>query len=743
MVNYVEQYPRWDQIEELYQRKEALLQDNSDAIVDNLKIESNLNSNYEQVRVITREPQFLIIEYLTHVRYLIDFIFMEEEEIKFYKFFMGLKTDNYHKYLFDVCLGNYKHIKALDFSKLDEDIYFSGFNIMTIEKIFIDLNRDFFQGRNKAETQIANIYEINRGKFSEAVQMRLQYKKEIDGNILNTTNLVKNWVNRMASLEELQHTTNDVKLLTGMRFDKTIEIDSLKNYLNSKMIEFADLGEQKERELDQIKFIVYVIGFEEILMIIQSLLHSHIDLANYLEHLFDFRISYKMACSISMTELISEDNNTFSGNGKTTNKDIDEEQKIFNKNRDILIKKFSGDKILKEKFEKLKSSWQLIMKYREKYADSFDFRFLCHAEEMPEEKINKILGEESQLIYFLPNEKYVESLFMSASLQTLAKIQNKIIDDHPHQFFKANYTRPKKTGVQYASKLDICSLSRSLVEVINKCSYANLNFNKDGELVYNLDMVERELSIDLFFGRKKLMFEEQYIRNFNFSMEFSEVNNNVQIVAMKFGQTFMDAPDNKYVHQAIEKSAQETLVIFARKLKDLAQKKFDLNLICGLGNALDLFIIKFDSYKDQDISDVEDLAQEITMLLNKANITLNNVLYVYELIEKALFESGLQHLDATQDLELTKVQTEGLLKVLDELNDPEKEKVMRVAKGMILRLLLGSTNDNIGQSDMVTGMQYSDVLPEDQFINDGFFEGVSQIPGLVLSHLPGLVRLLN
>lgn len=70
----------------------------------------------------------------------------------------------------------------------------------------------------------------------------------------------------------------------------------------------------------------------------------------------------------------------------------------------------------------MKAAWTEILKYREKYTESFDFRFLCHAEEMPEEKINDILGENSKLIYFLPNEKYVESLFMSATLQTLSKI---------------------------------------------------------------------------------------------------------------------------------------------------------------------------------------------------------------------------------------------------------------------------------------------------------------------------------
>ena len=48
-----------------------------------------------------------------------------------------------------------------------------------------------------------------------------------------------------------------------------------------------------------------VMRHEDVLTVLKDLLFSHIDLANYLEHLFDFRISYEMACSININELIS------------------------------------------------------------------------------------------------------------------------------------------------------------------------------------------------------------------------------------------------------------------------------------------------------------------------------------------------------------------------------------------------------------------------------------------------------
>jgi hypothetical protein len=310
-----------------------------------------------------------------------------------------------------------------------------------------------------------------------------------------------------------------------------------------------------------------------------------------------------------------------------------DDERSFLEQRKLMVQRCNGDQFLKIKFDRVRGAWKKIMKYREKYAESFDFRFLCHAEEMPQDKIDEILGEESKLIYFLPNEKYVESLFMSATLQTLAKIQNKVIEDHPHQYFRANYTKPRKTGVQLAKKNEIVNLSTSFLDVINRCSYANLTFNKDGELVYNIDMIERELSLDMFYGRKKLMFEDKYIRNFNFAGEFSEINNSVQLVSMKFGQTFLDKPESDYIQNAIGESAEETMAIFARKLKELSQQQFDLNLISGIGNKQDEFVIKFENdyiLETGESPETDQLETKIVKQLNDSKITLNNVRYVYE-----------------------------------------------------------------------------------------------------------------
>jgi hypothetical protein len=76
------------------------------------------------------------------------------------------------------------------------------------------------------------------------------------------------------------------------------------------------------------------------------------------------------------------------------------------------------------------------------------------------------------------------------------------------------------------------------------------------------------------------------------------------------------------------------------------------------------------------------------------------------------------------------------------LDDANKSKVMRVAKGMILRQLVGSTNENIGKSPLGMSMEYSDVLHDDEELDEKFLEGLNNDPSLVLSNLPSIVQAL-
>lgn len=260
-------------------------------------------------------------------------------------------------------------------------------------------------------------------------------------------------------------------------------------------------------------------------------------------------------------------------------------------------------------------------------------------------------------------------------------------------------------------------------------------------------MMERELSLDLFFGRKKLMFEDKYIRNFNFAGEFSEINRFTQRASMKFGQTFLDKPYSDHLDEAIKLSPEETLAIFGRKLKELSSKEFNLSFISQAHNPKDEFVLKFERggiLENYEITATDKFETEIVKLLNKCKITLNNIRYVYEQIEKELYGVGLENLDPHFRVPLNSTQKAYILRLFNSINSKnEKNRVSKVAKGMVLRLLVGSTNENIGKSPLGMSMEYSDVLHEDEEIAKDFLDGLKADNSIVIGNLPAIVELLK
>lgn len=65
-------------------------------------------------------------------------------------------------------------------------------------------------------------------------------RKKFEDNISNSTKLVKNWINRMSTLEELKQKSSDIQLISGMRFSKQIDLQNLKDYLSSKFSEYSE-----------------------------------------------------------------------------------------------------------------------------------------------------------------------------------------------------------------------------------------------------------------------------------------------------------------------------------------------------------------------------------------------------------------------------------------------------------------------------------------------------------------------
>ena len=771
------------------------------------------NSGYLPVRFLDTESHFKLVEFISHSRYLLDWLTEPGQELKEgMKKFIRLEKNNeekapengkeevkndnkgddellYQQYFFDVLENAYKRIKTLEFKDTSKEMFFRGINIFLTEHVLSKLiyNGDESKKRNDFEKLIKNEFDIFKPEFSSRVTQRLEMKKEMDGNLSNSSRLVKNWVNRMASISEFKKKNSDIQIISGMRMDKDIDISKLKDYLNSRLkkeeqkiakIQNGQNGEIEAEEaqnaapgvvdqvsegnpkllIRQIKFLMNIIGLEPILRNFKKMIFSHIDFCNYLQQVFDYRLTYRLACSISIKDLLDDDEPQTDENTALELEDPNNDpqgnkaaaaERRFAKKRLETIKNNKGDITLITKFFKLKEAWDIIMKYREEFGDIFDFRFLCHATEMPQEKIDEIFEPATaKLIYFLPNEKYVESLFMASSLQTLANIQNKVITDSKAQYFRANYCKPGQMSVQEARKGQLMGMSTSFENVIKKCSFANLRFNKDSEMVYNIDMMERELAIDLFFGSQLLSFEGEFIQNFSFFDEFSEVANSVATVSSKFGQTFLDAEETAKLAQCCEISLEETYAIFARKLKELGHLDFDLSLIKEIRDEKDQFVLDFESELvaqnngGDDQLESEGATKRIVGLLNEVGVTLNHIKFVYEFLEERMFEVGVQGLDPVYDVQISDETAVVVREALKGLEDEEIALVAKVAKCVTLRQLVGTTNENIGKTALAMGLEYSGVLGDDEELNEQFL-GKLTSAGLLMHHLVSFIRLID
>jgi hypothetical protein len=108
-----------------------------------------------------------------------------------------------------------------------------------------------------------------------------------------------------------------------------------------------------------------------------------------------------------------------------------------------------------------------------------------------------------------------------------------------------------------------------------------------------------------------------------------------------------------------------------------------------------------------------------------------------------MFSVGLGNLDPQYNTDITEAQKTALQALFAPLDASDKERVLKVAKGMILRQLVGSTNENIGKSPLGMSMEYSDVLHNDEELDEKFLAGLNADAGLVLSNLPSIVQILT
>jgi hypothetical protein len=174
-----------------------------------------------------------------------------------------------------------------------------------------------------------------------------------------------------------------------------------------------------------------VIELKEIFKGFKTILGNHLDLANFIISRFENAVSYPLACSVTIEELILDPECFFDDARVALQKSESEE--LFADKQNLywyFTENQENPKELTRLFHALKDSWDLILGLREEYSTLFDFRFLCHAQELPKEKIDQLLNPKTaQLISFIPSPKYPACLFMMGTIQTLAKIQNKILEE--------------------------------------------------------------------------------------------------------------------------------------------------------------------------------------------------------------------------------------------------------------------------------------------------------------------------
>jgi hypothetical protein len=402
--------------------------------------------------------------------------------------------------------------------------------------------------RNEVEANLNSEYIEKKELLGDMVVKRLEKKSQMDKKMDSKADLVKKWMNRLVCLADFQNGKNDLKLVTGMRLgscvlQKTeISLEHFKEVVQSRIkrarrqiksisdknqkspqIGSSSLSKPKRGdfvteelttvqllayELEKLNLIKHVMELKEILTHYKTMFGNHVNLASFIMKNFQHQISYKLASGISMEELTCSDPDF----ERISNSEAFKQQELYPEKLKFL-KKFRKSSHhqnqknsknlpseLRSLYSSLKTSWELILKYREEFGDLFDFRFLCHAQELPKEKIDTLLNPKTaKLIEFIPSQKYPTCLFMMGTLQTLAKIQNEFLKSLKSQHWHANHAKLRslklKEHVVSGQNLDfLVELEDDFQQILAAVTYTDLYFNRDSKEIQDLDLLSDILS---------------------------------------------------------------------------------------------------------------------------------------------------------------------------------------------------------------------------------------------------------
>lgn len=147
--------------------------------------------------------------------------------------------------------------------------------------------------------------------------------------------------------------------------------------------------------------------------------------------------------------------------------------------------------------------------------------------------------------------------------------------------------------------------------------------------------------------------------------------------------------------------------------------------------------------KKGETYDVDELETKIVGFLNETRISLNNIREVYEVLEDALFDQGVTNIEEESLQKLNDHQKALITDLFCALSPDDRVRVTKVARGMILRLLVGSTNDKIWSTELGMSMQYSDVLHEDEELNENFVDSISANGTFQMRNLVDILNLIT
>lgn len=331
---------------------------------------------FTRLRYIQSYDSFVFIDIINTARYLFQWIFEGEHARNALSKFLNLEDPE-------------PYLTSLLMSYISPT---SPFHICALSYLLLDLefNEQSCSSSLEYERFLDQHYSLNYKRSLKASKMQFFANNEIKSD------------------KQLLRRLVDDAMLNDEKKEKRIDVWALRALTIPHELSRNDVIEIFERVAPGDIVLRKIWEFEDILLGIKEWLESHVTLCQYIFTRYQHKLRYEVACRVSIEELTLHYQNEF--------EESDQRKHNF-------LVEFAGDSDFLIMFNRLKATWDQIMKSRELHPDLLDFRYLCHSQELPATRIEEIFNPKtSRLIYFIANTTKPECLFMCSSLSTLSTI---------------------------------------------------------------------------------------------------------------------------------------------------------------------------------------------------------------------------------------------------------------------------------------------------------------------------------